>query len=269
MKILYLLLRRLLGIRRHAMTTQENVIDCLRDDFGMLRVTESGLYRFLYFGEKTEQSCCYVPDSAWLEYDYTRAMLLGLYWCRADYRATLLGLGGGSLANCLVRYFQPERVTAVELRPAVVELARKWLGLSSDPCLQVLDGCAERYINQAPESCDLLMVDLYMEGGLSRLQLQTEFFQSCHRALRPGGLMVINQWQMGETGQPYAAEMLRELFGDDYLCVEVDEGNILLFIPAGGRLTLDKDAMRLWADDQEPRLGYSLRPYIESLRRAG
>lgn len=251
------------------MSKEESLLEAIRDDYGVLRVTESEGYRFLYFGEQTEQSCCFVADPAWLEYDYTRAMLLALYWQNRPPQVTLLGLGGGSLANCLLTHFQPQQVTAVELRPAVVDAGRKWLGLSEDPRFEIKIGCAERYINESPASCDLLFVDLYMEGGISRLQLQAEFFQRCHQALRPGGLLVINQWQLGNTGNPYAGRMLEQLFGSDYLQVPVEEGNILLFIPASGQLYLEKLALRSWADDIEERLGYSLRPYIEALRRAG
>ncbi|MFN3580177.1 MAG: spermidine synthase, partial [Pseudomonas sp.] len=213
-------------------------------------------------------SCCFTADPAWLEYDYTRAMLLALFWRPEPVQVTLLGLGGGSLANCLLRHFQPGQVTAVELRPAVVDAGRRWLGLSEDERLQIKLGCAERYISASPASCDLLFVDLYMEGGISRFQLQAEFFARCRRALRPGGVMVINQWQLGATGHPYAGRMLQQLFGDDYLQVPVEEGNILLFVPESGQLFLETLALRSWADDLEARLGYSLRPYIEALRRA-
>jgi len=109
-----------------------------------------------------------------------------------------------------------------------------------------------------------------MEGGLSRLQLQAEFFRKCQQALRPGGVLVINQWQMGETGLPYAATMLAELFGDQFLQVQVEEGNIILFIPAVGEppLELDRPGMHDWAAGLQKQLGYSLQPYINNLHRA-
>lgn len=246
----------------------EVTLEKLRDDYGQLRVTEAEGYRFLYFGEQIEQSCSFVAEPAWLEYDYTRAMLLGCFWQQAPRDVLLLGLGGGALANCLLEYFPLKNLTAVELRPAVVELASRWLGLSGDQRFDVAIGCAEAYVKSAPASCDLLFMDLYMEGGISRLQMQKSFFQACHRALRPGGVMVINQWQMGETGQPYGSRLLEDLFGEQYLQVLVEEGNILLFVPASGALPLDRAAMLDWADRLEPQLGYSLRPYIQLLRRA-
>lgn len=258
-------------VYRFLMTGREALLVQRRDDYGALRITENSEgYRFLYFGSLTEQSCVFMPDPAWLEYDYTRAMQLANFWVPAPARMTLLGLGGGALANSLLRHFDPQQVTAVELRSEVVTLAREWLGLSEDPRLQVRTGCAERYIDSAPASCDLLFVDLYMEGGLSRLQLQSGFFHKCQQALRPGGVLVINQWQMGESGLPYGASLLNELFGDQYLQVQVEEGNILLFIPAAGQppLNLDRPAMHDWAAGLQQRLGYSLQPYINNLHRA-
>lgn len=253
------------------MFEQETLLDRRRDDYGTLRITENSEgHRFLYFGQLTEQSCINLADPARLEYQYTRAMLLALYWAVPRPDMTLLGLGGGALANALVQHFDPVRVQVVELRGEVLALAREWLGLSDDPRLQVHISCAEKYINTAADSCDLMFVDLYMEGGLSRLQLQAEFFLKCQQALRPGGVLVINQWQMGETGLPYAATMLTDIFGDQFLQVQVSEGNILMFIPALGAplLKLDRPAMQDWAAALEGRLGYSLQPYVSNLHRA-
>ena len=254
------------------MSDEETLLERRRDDYGTLRITENKEgYRFLYFGEATEQSCIFTRDPAWLEYDYTRAMLLGTFWAPPRPDMTLLGLGGGALANSLVSHFEPGRVRVVELRAEVLALARHWLNLSDDPRLQVSIGCAEQYIGAAQASCDLLFVDLYMEGGLSRLQLQAEFFRKCQQALRPGGVLVINQWQMGSSGLPYAAAMLGDLFGDEFLQVQVEEGNIILFVPAAGAppLTFDRPDMHAWAAALEQRLGYSLQPYINNLHRAG
>ncbi|MEH6566540.1 MAG: methyltransferase domain-containing protein [Halopseudomonas sp.] len=247
----------------------EKELERCQDDFGSLWVSEQGELRYLYFGTETEQSCGLVDNPAWLEYDYTRAMLLAGYWRSQAPQVLLMGLGGGTLANAVLEYLQPQKMIAVELRAKVVELSRRWFGLSSDPRLEVVVASADSYLANRENSCDLLFLDLYLEGGIARLQLQADFFAACRAALRPGGLLVVNQWQLGQSGQPYAASRLRRLFGSHYLQVEVEEGNIILFIPQAGELPLELDAMRQWADRMEPQLGYSLRPYIESLRRAG
>lgn len=256
-------------LSRQAVVAPEKELERCDDDFGRLWVSEQGELRYLYFGTETEQSCGLIGQPAWLEYDYTRAMLLAGFWQTGAPRALAMGLGGGTLANAVLQYLQPQQLTAVELRAKVVELSRRWFGLSDDPRLEVVVASAETYIASQQNSCDLLFLDLYLEGGIARLQLQADFFAACRTALRPGGLLVVNQWQLGQSGQPYAASRLRRLFGAEYLQVEVEEGNIILFIPQSGELTLDREAMRQWADELEPQLGYSLRPYIESIRRAG
>lgn len=173
------ILGRLLGYaRRLIMTESETLIESVHDDFGELRITQLGAYRFLYFGAQTEQSCCLTSEPGWLEYDYTRAMLLGNFWIGPNPDILLLGLGGGSLANCLIEHFDPRRVVAVELRKAVVELARSRLGLSADPRLTVVADNAERFVAQTPDCFDMICLDLYLEGGLSRLQLQRLSSQS-------------------------------------------------------------------------------------------
>lgn len=251
------------------MSDSETLLALVWDDFGELRVTQLGAYRFLYFGEQTEQSCCLTIDPGWLEYDYTRAMLLGTYWAPAKGAdMLLLGLGGGSLANCLINHFEPQRVVAIELRPAVIEIASSHLGLTGDPRLQLIAENAEGFVATTAERFDLIFVDLYMEGGLSRLQMQAAFFETCRKLLKPEGVLVINQWQLAQSGQPYASRLLLDLFGDQYLQVPVEGGNIILVVPAQGTLDLDRPTMNGWADALEPQLGYTLRPYIHALRRA-
>ncbi len=247
----------------------EQELERQHDVLGELRVTQVGDLRYLYFGEETEQSCGLIGDPGWLGYDYTRAMLLAGFWQPQLERALALGLGGGSLVCAVLQHLQPAQMRAVELRPAVVALARRWFALPEVPELQVVVASAEQYMASLTEPVDLLMLDLYLEDGIAGAQLHMDFLQQCHAALRPGGLMVVNQWQQGSSGKPYAVHRLRELFGERYLQVEVVEGNIILFIPQSGELTLDRQAMNVWADGLELQLGYSLRPYIEGLRRAG
>lgn len=240
----------------------------LRDEYGLLRVSAAGDYRFLTFGESSEQSCCYLPEPHWLEYDYTRAMLLGCHWAPPSPRAALLGLGAGSLANALLAHFSPQQLDAVELRPQVLALAREHFALTDDPRLRVHVGCAEQWLNSAGQPFDLLMVDLYMEGGISRLQLQADFFRLCRQSLSAQGVLVINQWQMGTSGRPYAERQLRSVLGD-YLQVQVQEGNMLLFAaPEGHSLPLVRAGLRDWAAGLQASLGYSLQPFVDGLRNS-
>ena len=95
----------------------ERVLARQHDALGELRVTQAGELRYLYFGEETEQSCALIGNPAWLEYDYTRAMLLAGFWLPQIERALALGLGAGSLVSAVLQHLQPAQMRAVELRP--------------------------------------------------------------------------------------------------------------------------------------------------------
>ncbi len=109
------------------MHREERLLAEVTDEYGLIRVLEVGDYRFLEFGAEVEQSCVFSADPAWLEYDYTRAMLLGALAHEAPETALFLGLGAGSLTQACLKYLPLEDVEAIELRPAVVELARSHL----------------------------------------------------------------------------------------------------------------------------------------------
>ena len=98
---------------------QEVLLAEVHDAFGRIRVVEIGDYRFLEFGEQVEQSCVFTRDPAWLEYDYTRAMLLGALLHEAPETALFLGLGAGNLTQCCLQFLPLEDVEVIELRPEV------------------------------------------------------------------------------------------------------------------------------------------------------
>lgn len=77
----------------------ERLLAEVHDDFGMIRVLEVADYRFLEFGDAIEQSCVFTADPSWLEYDYTRAMLIGALCHEQPESALFLGLGAGTLTG--------------------------------------------------------------------------------------------------------------------------------------------------------------------------
>lgn len=99
--------------------SEERLLVEERDEYGVIRVIESGDYRFLEFGDGVEQSCVFMPDPAWLEYDYTRAMLLGGLCHSQPRRALFLGFGAGSLT-------QPACATCRWRRPRPSSCARRF-----------------------------------------------------------------------------------------------------------------------------------------------
>ena len=245
---------------------EERVLEEVHDDWGVIRVLEVGDYRFLEFGEAIEQSCTYTRDPAWLEYDYTRAMLIGALCHEAPENALFLGLGGGTLTQACLKFLELEDVEAIELRPDVPRLAMQYLGLADDPRLYVRIGDALELLDSA-ESCDLLFVDLYTDTGPAPGHLAWKFLENCQKRLSPGGWLVINQWG-NDDGKPLGAALLRGLFHRHYWEIPVKEGNVILLVPADLDQPLNFDALTARAEALAPRLGYSLQPLLDVLRPA-
>ncbi|TDF85528.1 spermidine synthase [Pseudomonas sp. H9] len=244
----------------------ERVLARVQDQYGTISVLEVEDYRFLEFGDAIEQSCVFTADPSWLEYDYTRAMLIGALCHEAPESALFLGLGAGTLTQACLKFLPLEDVEAIELRPDVPRLAIEYLGLDDDPRLYIRIGDAMELLNTA-EPADLIFVDLYTDHGPNAAHLAWRFLEDCQKRLQPGGWLIINQWA-GDDGKPLGAALLRGLYHHHYWELPVKEGNVILLVPAELDQTLDLDGLKARAEALAPRLGYSLQPLISEIRPA-
>ena len=244
----------------------ERLLAEVHDDFGMIRVLEVADYRFLEFGDAIEQSCVFTADPCWLEYDYTRAMLIGALCHEAPESALFLGLGAGTLTQACLKFLPLEDVEAIELRPDVPRLAIEYLGLDDDPRLYIRIGDALELLDSA-EPADLIFVDLYNDLGPAAGHLAWKFLKDCQKKLSANGWLVINQWAT-DDGKPLGAALLRGLYHRHYWELPVKEGNVILLVPSDLDQTLDIDALTARAQALAPRLGYSLDSLIKAIRPA-
>ncbi|MBK5002506.1 spermidine synthase [Pseudomonas sp. S31] len=245
---------------------EERLLARVEDAFGVISVYEVEDYRFLEFGEAIEQSCVFTADPSWLEYDYTRAMLVGALCHEQPESALFLGLGAGTLTQACMKFLPLEDIEAIELRPDVPRLAMEYLGLDDDPRLYVRIGDALELLPTA-EKTDLLFVDLYTDHGPGVGHLAWGFLDNCQKQLNPGGWLVINQWA-GDDGRPLGAALLRGLYHRHYWELPVKEGNVILLVPAELEQELDLDGLRARAEALAPRLGYNLEGLIREIRPA-
>jgi spermidine synthase len=244
----------------------ERILAEVHDAFGMIRVLEVEDYRFLEFGDAIEQSCTFTADPSWLEYDYTRAMLIGALCHDAPESALFLGLGAGTLTQACMKFLPLDDVEVIELRPDVPRLAMEYMGLDDDPRLYIRIGDALELLDSA-ETADLIFVDLYTDVGPGVGHLAWNFLQGCQQRLNPGGWLIINQWA-SDDGKPLGAALLRGLYHRHYWELPVKEGNVILMVPADLEQSLSLDSVAERARQLAPRLGYSLQTLINDIRPA-
>jgi spermidine synthase len=160
-----------------------------------IEVTESRGIRQLHLGTQAVQSAMRVSRPWDLELAYTRAMMAFLLFRAGPAEVLMIGLGGGSLAKFIRRKRPATRITAVEISPQVVAAARSHFFLpEDDEHLRVLVGDGAEYVPAHPGSADVILLDGFDAGNQVESLSTLDFYQACRRALKPGGILVVNLW---------------------------------------------------------------------------
>lgn len=204
------------------------------DEFGVIQVFDAGHKRYLCFGSTDEQSCQLRNAPGLLQHEYARAMVAVLCLMPAvaepdaSPRITLLGLGGGTLASGLAQVLPKSQVTAVELRRAVVQVARQYFSLPKTPGFHVEVGDAGVFLQHAPAAqADVLISDLYLSDGVDKQQLTQGFIVLCWEHLADGGWLVINLWREHRDQQAWLTA-LKQTFGQ-VLHATTKDGNWIIW----------------------------------------
>ena len=199
----------------------------------VVEVWECRGVRTLHLGSQAVQSAMRVarPDS--LELAYTRAMMAWPLFCPQARDVLMVGLGGGSLAKYLLARDTGLRVAAVEIEPVVVELARRHFALPEESArfsVRIADGAD--YVPAHPALADVILLDGYDAGDQVEALATLAFYRACRRALRPGGVLVVNLWG-GSPDFDHYFSRLSEVFGGHLAWLPVEgKSNVVVF--AGG-----------------------------------
>lgn len=109
-------------------------------------------------------------------------------------RVLLLGLGGGSVISLLrQRGISPSSITAVEIDPVVIELARRHFALDSFAGLRVECADALAFVQQCRETFDLVIVDVFIDDEVPRSLEDKEFLTALAQMLAPRGRLLYNR----------------------------------------------------------------------------
>ena len=173
----------------------EVIFSCV-DVEGAIDVVDEATARTLHFGTRARQSTMLFRDRHELALTYTRCMMICLVFLEAQPSAVLmLGLGGGSLARFLLHHYPGCHIDAVESRPAVVQLARRFFELPDQPSLCVSEADAASFVQErGVGSYDLVLVDLHTPEGMAPVNGASGFVARCRQLLTAGGVLSINLW---------------------------------------------------------------------------
>jgi spermidine synthase len=248
----------------------------MRLRFGKSRTTDDGLevteergMRVLHLGSQAIQSAMRVSRPWDLELAYTRAMMGFVMFKPAPQDVLMIGLGGGSLAKFIRKQRPQTRITAVEIDPRVIAIARTHFELpSNDATLDVIEGDGALYVRQHPASADVILLDGFDAGNQVEALATQTFYTACRRVLRPGGVLVVNLWGRDREFAEYLARLSRAFDGEVGWISVQNKTNVIVFAfpEAGAPARLDEVRPRL--ADLSKRWGLDLRSFARDFQWA-
>ncbi|XP_003739601.1 eEF1A lysine and N-terminal methyltransferase [Galendromus occidentalis] len=134
-------------------------------------------------------------DFSYLSGEYYRYMLVALGYFDQPGSALLLGLGGGTLASFISK-FTEWKVEAVELDPAIVEVARKYFGLPESTITHVQD--AFKFIKETTGTFEVILLDIDSKNVGQAMTcppeefLEEDFLDNVVKRLTEKGIFVVN-----------------------------------------------------------------------------
>jgi spermidine synthase len=236
------------------------------NDDGLEVIEERGL-RTLHLGSRAIQSAMRVSRPWDLELAYTRAMMGFLLFNPMPQDVLMIGLGGGSLAKFIRKQRPQTHITAVEIDPRVIAAARTHFELPpDDETLTVIEADGALYVRQHPGCADVILLDGFDAGNqVAALATQT-FYAACRRALKPGGVLVVNLWGRDSEFKEYFARLARAFDGEvGWISVQY-KTNIIVFGFAEAGALQRLDAMRPKLADLSKRYGLDLRGFARDFQ---
>ena len=222
-------------------------------------VLQDGQSRSLHFTMGETQSSMRLDRPDELQIDYTRTMMGFLLLTPRPRDITMVGLGGGSLVKFCRRHLPVALVTVVENNPAVIAL-RKDFGIpEDDDGLRVLNDDGAAHLAAGAAAIDVLLVDGFDAGGQPAQLCTQAFYDDCFRALRSGGVLVVNLHADHPQHELFTRRIAHSFRGNGMQVLAPDKSNCEVFAARRRPVTLQSLRSVEWAGQLDAKLQSRLR----------
>jgi len=196
---------------------------------GWVEVHQDGSLRRLCSDDGLVQSEIDLERRDHLPNPVNRAMLAHLLFQPDPGRVLLAGCGGGAIARWFHARFANTRGLAMEISPAIADLARSHFDFpppNSTWELQVGNVCD--YLQQSGEAHDFILVDIAEAGYTPDWVLTPGFLSDCRSRLSIRGVLTLNIIPRDAQMFTHALWDLRRAFDTRVLCLSLPgRGNVI------------------------------------------
>jgi spermidine synthase len=191
--------------------------------------------------------------------EYARNMLAALAFCPGAQSCLVLGLGGGSVPRMLLKASPQMEVEAVEIDPAIVELAEKYFDIYALPRCRIYLEDAVVFLRRCSARYAIVVVDTYLGEQFPDPCATREFIVDARKCLLDDGVLVVN-WLSGDRRKrDTLLKTIEESVGPVWQLPGLQSGNVL-YLAAAGNVT--RSAILSAAGDIQTRI-----PFENSLAR--
>ena len=237
-------------------------------------IAEHDGLRTLHLGDTPwVQGAMLVREPRRIVLEYVQRMMAWMLWRDsaevARGHAVQFGLGAGAITRFCHQVLRMDRVTAVELNPAVVAACRHGFRLPLDDArLSVLECDAQAWVDDPVhlQVAQVLNVDLYDHEAAAPVLDSAAFYTACRGALAHGGVMSVNLFGRAASFERSAAH-IAAAFGRDQVWSlrPTREGNTVV-VATRGVLVPARDVLSARAANIERRYGLPAGKWLRMVR---
>ncbi|MBN2320300.1 MAG: fused MFS/spermidine synthase [Acidobacteria bacterium] len=165
--------------------------------------------------------------------EYARNVLAALAFCPQAQSCLVLGLGGGSIPRMLLKARPQIQVEAVEIDPAIVELADKYFDIHALPRFKVRLEDAAEFIGRCNSQYGVVIVDTYIGEQFPDQCATQEFIGNARKCMVDDGVLVLNWLSGNRQNRMDLLKMIEWTVGPVWQLPGLKSGNVLYFASAG------------------------------------
>ncbi len=259
------LVAALAGVMLLAPLASAEVVHRERSLYQTILVVKQGRTLCLQFSlrrAQRNQSCLDERRPQRMVLAYTRMMMAALLFGPAPQRILVVGLGGGTLPMALAAIYPEAQLDAVEIDPAVVEVAKRHFGFAESGRLKVHVEDARVFTRRAVatgRTYDLIMLDAFGADYIPEHLMTREYLSDTRALLTDNGALAANTFAVSQLYDHESATYF-DVFGTFFNLKLPSSGNRVILATKGALPSL----MTLSARAAE--LAKSLDPYDIKIR---
>lgn len=165
--------------------------------------------------------------------EYARNMLSALAFYPQAQSCLVLGLGGGSIPRMLLAARPQMEVEAVEIDPAVVELAATYFDIRQLPRFTVYLDDAAAFLKQCTSRYGIVILDTYVGENFPPQCTTEEFIKDARKCLLDNGVLAVNWLADNPRIQKELLHNLRAAVGPVWQLPGMKTRNIVYFAVPG------------------------------------